>query len=516
MFLILLQPINRKIYRGDLENLAMYADHTKYHVGEMQKQPGTKPTLIIAILTNALFCTVNRESKECSSEQYLLQSITKSHPIWSTFGRIELVRIPNLQGADWDKIQPADFRPQDVPQYWEAIQGIGNIINENKQTDLSSYWSGGQLGRMFVLMLPMINDDIGVDPPFVHRILRITSKAQDDARKLAEPLDQLMQPYVDEPYRESEHYENLLPMARKDAEAEVLVKYQVHKDEEKLYAAIQHTVADEFNKKEANIRKKVYTRKQAIDNHLDSVYESAQNSLTVSEKSLFNALTGGGSEVDIALVGLMRRTIEQYDAALATWIPPELKAKGNRAKLIDRAVSIWHLAHEINNAKHNSHVNDLRAKTLPPIEFDYLNSHDEPSFKHTDVYENLATKYPKFFSDAALNNTVSIKAMLDATPRKCTGALTLHGNNKEYRICGERDHANKWFASEVLFNPVSKVLHAYTEGGGFRGGRYTNRNRMGGVKFTVTHNALSTAPEQFRLPYSRGAAPDFSVKEVDS
>ena len=493
----------------------MYADHSKYQVGQLQKNLGVKPTLIIVIRTSALYCTVNLKPQMCEPEEYLRQSINLDHPMWSSFSRIELVQIPELHGADWEKIQPSNFRPREVPQFWDAIKKIGTIVNDNKQAELSLYWTGGQLGRMFEMMLPMINDDIGVDLASLRRIHN-TSNAQSDAQQMAAPLDALMQACVEEPFRGCDSYGEQLSKARKEAEVKVLLKYDMHKAETKMYAAIQQTVAEVFNKKEKEIKTKVESRKQAIQGHLQSVYESARTSLSNTEQSLSNVLSGDAVEVDSVLVNSLSGTLQQYHAALDKWILPEQSAKSCYDKLKNMALVIWTSAHEINNAKHINRMHSLRSQALPPVEIGYINSHNTPSFEHTHVLEDLGKKYPDYFSDQALRRSIiSIDADFNAgnagagsTKTGGYGRLVLEGQNKEYVICQHADSNFRGHGNYLSYNPVTKELHAWTYGWGFRGGKHTNRNWMSGVKFTVTSNALSAKPEHYALPYVKGTTPD--------
>jgi hypothetical protein len=482
----------------------------------MQKQMGSKPTLIIALRATSLYCVVGNEIQECEPAQYLRGSMPAEHPAWSLFGRIELVRVPDLKGDDWEKIQPNNFRPKEVPQYWEAIEMIGSIINEDKHADLSAYWTGGQLGDIFKLLLPEINDNIAVDLPSARQSL-FTSSAQAEAQQRAKSLDSLMQSFVDEPFRKTKYYEGLLAKTLEDEETAVLQKYSTHAHETKLYSAIRKVITNVFAKKESDINEKVKSRKQGIQNHMKSVFESAHGQLMVAEKALPNVLEGDPAQVDTELVKSLQDIIQQYRTSMNGWIPPEEAAKDNIDKLTNMAQSIWSKAHEMNRNKHTIEQKTLKSKALPPVEFAYMNHHETYSYEHTDVRENLGNKYPNFFSDEALRNTLSINVKLDAGDggknkqwqKGCAGSLTLHGDNKEYESCEHNDNSKKWHANGIYYNPISKVLHAYTEGGGYKGGKKTNKNWMNGVKFTVTTNALATAPQYFTLPYSQGKQPVF-------
>jgi len=508
LFFTTQQPIRKKIWGSDLDSLAMYADHTKYHVGEMHKQGGraSKPILILAFRANAMECYVNREVQQCEPMEYLGQSMPADHTARTSFSRIELVHIPELTGKDFDKLQPNNFYPKDVEHYWKAIERIGQIINESKSDDLSTYWTGGELGRIFELLGPMINDDIAIDPPSV-RMSIITSNAQTEARKWTETFSAAMQPHVEEPYRNVKDYENLLSELRSDAEAAVLKKYDVYEDEPKMFDAIQEAVAEVFNQEVNAINAKVKTRKHAIKNHAQSVYESARGQLSAAEKSLPTKLTGDADEVDSTLQDFLKGVLQQYHAALKGWILPQQTAKDNIDKLTSSALSIWTAAHEINSAKHIIRQQTLRDQALPSVEKYYENTRSECSNVRSDVNEGLAGKYPEFFSDEALSNTISIDARFHA-PHNGFGRLVLHGENKEYSVCQNADSGRKGHGASLSFNPVSKNLHAQVWGWGYRT-KCKNSHTMNGVHFIIVRNALSAAPKHYAAPYVKSDAPQF-------
>ena len=509
VMLFIAQSVNHKIWGSDLDSLAMHADH----VGKMHKQGGgsSKPTLILAVQAKALECFVSGRWQKCEPMEYLRLSVSNDHTARSAFSRIELVHIPELTDKDFDKLQPNNFYPKDVEHYWKAIERIGQIIKEEKSDDLSTYWTGEELGRMFELLVSMINADIHIHPPSV-RMSIMMSSAEAEARKWTETFGTKMQPHVEEPYRSVKDYENLLSELRSDAEAAVLKKYDVYEDEPKMFDAIQEAVAEVFNQEVNAINAKVETRKHAIKNHAQSVYESVHHELSSVELSLFTKLTGDADEVDITLRSVLKGLLQQYHAALEGWILPAKIAIDNLNKLTSRSLSIWTIGHQINNAKHINRQHTLRDQALPPVEFFYSNKHrTKCRIDRKHVRDLMATKYPDFFSDEALRNTIRIDAKFHSITNG-SGRLVLHGEeDKEYKICHNQNSSVRGHGSSLSFNPVSKELHSVIWGWGTGKANCHRGNWMNGVSFTIICNALSAAPKHYDAPYVKGETPTFWV-----
>ena len=490
------------MFQSDLDSIAMYADHSKFHVGEMHKQGGRKPTLILAARADVLHCMVRGVAEECEPAEYLQQTLPADHPARTSFGRIELVHIPELMGDDLSKIQPDNFHPKEVYHYWASIQRIGQIINDSKSDDLSAYWAGGELGYLFELIAPMINGEIDADFPSVRTSL-LTTIAHKEALKVAEVMSVKMQSHVEEPFLLANEYRELLLELRQVAEARVLQKYEVYRGEAKLYGAILRTVLVVLDEEVKEINAEVKVHQDYIMSHEKSAYENACDQLREAEQYLSFILSGDASEVDHTLVNNLKGIIDQYHAALLDWTLPEDIYADHLSYLKSKALSVWNAAHEINDGKHCKRQLTFREEVLPPVEFFFQKEHNTPSFEHTHVHEAMANSYPQFFSDAALRNTISIDVVFHSTTGG-SGRLVLHGEDREYTVCHKKDSGKKGFGSALSYNPKAKVLHAWTYGWGFKGGKHTNRNWMKGVTFTIVTNALSTQPPHYAVPYVKG------------
>ena len=359
----------------------------------------------------------------------------------------------------------------------------------------------------------MINDDIAIDPPSV-RMSIITSNAQTEARKWTETFSAAMQPHVEEPYRKAKHYEKVLSDLRSKAEPAVLKKYDVYEDESKLYDAIVSAVAEVFNQVVSGVTDKVKARQLVINNHAQSMYKTASSQLSTAEAALPTKLTGDADEVDSTLLDLLKGVLQQYHAALNGWILPEKTATDNLNELKTSSLSVWSTGHHINSAKHISRQHTLRGQALAPVEFFFPNKvTTECANTEESVRDLMAEKYPDFFSDKALRNTISIDANF-SSQKPGSGRLILHGENMEYLICQDEDKGRKGHGASLTFNPVSKELHATIWGWGhgtgklFQGnGNCNNGNSMDGVGFTVITNALFAAPKHYDAPYVEGETP---------
>lgn len=464
--------------------LASYCDERLF-LGAMQVK-ATKPSLILAIRGRKLDVVKDGVTTPGTPSEYLDYVLPANHVARRTFGLISVVLIPELSGADFEKLHSTSFHPRDVESYGEAFDIIGTLIWRSRDKSSNLLWTGRELSNALTTIVVDVNSLSSINIPSVrmHQIMnRVEKTCLENVHIMTKEFDAI----VEDPFNPNIDVDMTLVDGKRKFSDNVLNTYKELLEEDVLGKQINQKILSVFDAAVASIIKKIETAKENIRSDVQRHYEVAAGTIIKAHSAAMNSLNGNCDSINI-FFGAAVDAVDKFDKFLEGGNKDKKQGGMLKVQIRELVNNNIQTLHSANRLAFSNKVNELKHSPGRVVKADYVEHRSHCGNGDEWHHFNMADRF-KEFSIEQRQFVHHIDCFLDAR-HSGGGRLVLEGNDQIYWFHQNADTGRKGHGSAAGFNPQTRVITVKLWGWGWGGGNCNNRKWVNAIKCEVTMNAL--------------------------